>query len=46
MITAEKLDFKELIRDVIREELLKLQMVLTPYVSDTEMKDIEKSLTE
>jgi hypothetical protein len=30
MITAEKLESKELIRDVIREELLKLQMALTP----------------
>lgn len=46
MITIEKTELKELIREVIREELLKLAISLTPYVSKQEMEDIEKALTD
>ncbi len=45
-ITIEKEELKDLIREVLREELLNLAMNLTPYVSDEEMVDIEKRVSE
>jgi hypothetical protein len=43
-ITIEQEELKEVIREVIREELLNLAINLTPYISDKEMKDLEKRL--
>lgn len=39
-------ELQELIQDTMKEELLKIQVSQTPYVSDKEMRDIEKSLTD
>lgn len=45
-IGIDKSELKEAIREVLREELLSLAISLTPYVSDTEMQEIEKTFTE
>jgi hypothetical protein len=42
-IEIDKTELKETIREVLREELLNLAITLTPYVSDAEMQDIEKT---
>jgi hypothetical protein len=45
-IEIDKTELKEAVREVIREELLKLEVSLTPFVSDEEMKIIEKTFTD
>lgn len=44
-IDIGKDELKEVIREVIREELAGLAVSLTPFVSDTEMNDIEKTFS-
>ena len=39
-------EFQVLIEDTIKKELLKIQISQTPYTSDEEMKDIEKTLSD
>jgi len=41
-----ELGLKEIIREIVKEELLKLTLKLTPYVSNEEMQDIEKAVLE
>jgi hypothetical protein len=45
-INIDKTELKETIREVIREELISLAVSLTPYVSKTEMDEIESTLSE
>lgn len=45
-IGIDKTELKEAIREVIREELLKLEVSLVPYVSDAEMLEVDKNLTD
>ena len=45
MIAVEKEELQEIVRGVIREEMLKLSMSLTPYVPEDEMKDIEAAVS-
>lgn len=45
-ITVDKTELVEIIREIIKEELLKLTIKLTPYVSTEEMQEIDKSLSE
>jgi len=40
ILTADETRFRELIREVIREEFISLSINLTPYVSQNEMKEI------
>ena len=37
---------KESVRDALEEEILKLRLLLAPYVSDKEQEEIEKSYGE
>jgi len=37
---------KEAVRDALEEELLKLRLLLAPYISDEEQEEIEKSFGE
>lgn len=37
---------KEAVRDALEEEILKLRLLLAPYVSDEEQEEIEKSYGE
>jgi len=37
---------KEAVRDALEEELLKLRLLLAPYISDEEQEEIEKSYGE
>lgn len=37
---------REAVRDVLEEEMMKLRLLLTPYVSDEEQKEIEESYGE
>jgi hypothetical protein len=37
---------KEAVRDVLEEELLKMRLLLAPYISDEEQEEIEKSYGE
>ena len=39
----EKDELKQAIREVLREELANISLSLTPYVSDDEMKGINKA---
>ncbi|PIQ94378.1 MAG: hypothetical protein COV68_04920 [Nitrospirae bacterium CG11_big_fil_rev_8_21_14_0_20_41_14] len=34
---------KEAVRDVLEDELMKMRLLLAPYVSDEEQKEIEES---
>jgi len=34
---------KEAVRDALEEELLKMRLLLAPYISDEEQEEIEKS---
>jgi translation elongation factor EF-Ts len=34
---------KEAVRDVLEDELMKMRLLLSPYVSDEEQKEIEES---
>ena len=45
-IEIDKAELKEAVREVIREELLKLEVSLTPFVSDEEMTIIKKAFTD
>lgn len=42
----DRQDLKDLLREVIREELLSLAINLMPYVSDTETAEIEDTYTD
>ena len=33
---------KEAVRDVLQEEIIKLRLLFTPYISEEEQKEIEK----
>jgi len=37
---------KEAVRDALEEELLKMRLLLAPYISDEEQQEIEKSYGE
>lgn len=37
---------KEAVRDVLEDELMKMRLLLAPYVSDEEQKEIEESYGE
>ena len=37
---------KEAVRDALEEELLKLRLLLAPYISDEEQEEIEKNYGE
>ena len=37
---------REAVRDVLEEEVMKVKLLLTPYVSDEEQKEIEESYGE
>lgn len=37
---------KEAVRDALEEELLKMRLLLAPYISDEEQEEIEKSYGE
>ena len=45
-ITVDKTELVEIVREIIKEELLKLTIKLTPYVSNEEMQEIEKTLSD
>ncbi len=42
----DKSELKETLREVIREELLKLEISLTPYASREEAEEIENTFEE
>ena len=37
---------REAVRDVLEEEMMKVKLLLTPYVSDEEQREIEESYRE
>ncbi len=37
---------REPVRDVLEEEMMKVKLLLTPYVSDEEQREIEESYRE
>lgn len=37
---------KEAVRDVLEDELMKMRLLLAPYISDEEQKEIEESYGE
>ncbi|MFZ6016334.1 MAG: hypothetical protein ACOYU0_01720 [Nitrospirota bacterium] len=37
---------KEAVRDVLEDELMKIRLLLAPYVSDAEQKEIEENYGE
>ncbi len=37
---------REAVRDVLEEEVMKVKLLLTPYVSDEEQREIEESYGE
>jgi len=37
---------REAVRDVLEEEMMKVKLLLTPYMSDEEQKEIEESYGE
>jgi len=45
-ITVDKTELAEIVREIVKEELLKLTIKLTPYVSNEEMQEIEKTLSD
>lgn len=45
-IVIEEAKLEEIIRRVVREELLQLTINLIPYVSDEEMKELENVFSE
>lgn len=45
-IVIEEAKLEEIIRRVVREELLNLTINLIPYVSDEEMKELENVFSE
>ncbi len=45
-IVIEETKLEEIIRRVVREELLNLTINLIPYVSDEEMKELENIFSE
>jgi len=45
-ITVYKTELAEIVREIVKEELLKLTIKLTPYVSNEEMQEIEKTLSD
>lgn len=45
-IVIEEAKLEEIIRKVVREELLNLTINLVPYVSDEEMKELENVFSE
>lgn len=45
-IVIEEAKLEEIIRKVVREELLNLTVNLIPYVSDEEMKELENVFSE
>ena len=42
----ERQDLKDLLREVIREELLNLAVNIMPYISDAEMAEVEDTYTD
>ena len=44
-ITVDEKKIKEIVKETIKEELLNFTIKLTPYVSDDEMHDVEKNLS-
>ena len=45
-ITVDKTELAKIVREIVKEELLKLTIKLTPYVSNEEMQEIEKTLSD
>ena len=45
-IAVDKAELAEIVREIVKEELLKLTIKLTPYVSNEEMQEIEKTLSD
>ena len=46
MESMKRKEIAEIVREMVREELLKLTIKLTPYVSNEEMQEIEKTLSD
>jgi dihydroorotate dehydrogenase len=46
MESMKRKEMAEIVRKMVREELLKLTIKLTPYVSNEEMQEIEKTLSD
>ncbi len=45
-VMIEEAKLEEIIRKVVREELLRLTINLVPYVSDEEMEELENIFSE
>ncbi|MBF0473446.1 MAG: hypothetical protein HQK91_08060 [Nitrospirae bacterium] len=45
-ITIDETQLKEIIREVFKEEFIKLSINLTPYVSQNEMEEINNTYSD